>query len=71
MGKLTEAELLARDAQRDIGAELLAAVRELNCRAEFGAQIVRRPARPAGYDANGLHPLPNQEPSRGELNHED
>ncbi len=29
MGKLTEAELLARDAQRDIGAELLASVREL------------------------------------------
>jgi hypothetical protein len=25
----------------------------------------------AGYDADCLHLLPNQEPSRGELNHED
>ena len=29
MGKLTEQDLLARDAQRDIGAELLSAVRDL------------------------------------------
>ena len=29
MGKLTEQELLARDAKRDIGAELLTAVRDL------------------------------------------
>ena len=46
MGKLTEAELLARDAQRDIGAELLASVREL--KAGRWARKTTFEARPDG-----------------------
>lgn len=46
MGKLTEAELQARDAQRDIGAELLASVREL--KAGRWARKTTFEARPDG-----------------------
>jgi putative transcriptional regulator len=57
MGKLTEQQLLARDAQRDIGAELLAAVRELEAgrwarkttfELQADGQVLRRVVRADG-----------------------
>ncbi len=57
MPKLTEAELIARDAQRDLGAELLEAIRSVKAgqwarkttfEPQPGGHVLRRVVRPDG-----------------------